>query len=323
LALVIGNAAYDTLGNPLVKATKDAEGMCEFLESTGFRVVNKDQMCDLTLPEMNKLATRFVKQVKKDNPEVALIYFSGHGLEDSQHGNLLLPVEYAVPEDSDDNNDLCFTTQVKLAKPLGELGGRTVVVFMLDCCRQKSSTAKTKGVWDSAEDSAETKSVGLTFHPSMRFCTLFACASGELAQQGKLSASEYSEMTAALLETARDDAELTSSIGDFFNAVNGRCRQAQIVLQLQGAKVRFKNPFARTPPARDAAANPHSAINYASTSQQAARPNPLVRIKALEETWLGEIGSGPIPARHRTDQLRGVHLCQVPKWNTADEVSRL
>ncbi|MEO1421176.1 MAG: caspase family protein, partial [Pseudomonadota bacterium] len=87
LALVIGNASYfhiDPLSNPL----QDAEAFAEQLEKLGFSVIKG---LDLDLHGLGEIQSEF-EAALEDRPDVALLYYAGHGLQVDGR-NYLVPID--------------------------------------------------------------------------------------------------------------------------------------------------------------------------------------------------------------------------------------
>ena len=77
VALVIGNAAYDTESfNPLRNPVNDARGMSQVLEEIGFEVL---PLYDANRVEIGDAVHEFSQRIGSEG--VALFYFSGHGLQ--------------------------------------------------------------------------------------------------------------------------------------------------------------------------------------------------------------------------------------------------
>ena len=76
IALVIGNNSYAEEQNRLIRAVKDAECVAEKMLRLGFKV---SLDADSTVENFDRRLQEFEKDSK--NYEVALFYYSGHGLE--------------------------------------------------------------------------------------------------------------------------------------------------------------------------------------------------------------------------------------------------
>ena len=95
VALVIGNAAYDSI-SPLAKPINDAQTMAEVLRGMKFEVIVGTNVTKLGMEE---LAQRFRIAVK--GADVGFFFYSGHGFQtsraDQQHPvNHMVPVDFKV-----------------------------------------------------------------------------------------------------------------------------------------------------------------------------------------------------------------------------------
>jgi caspase domain-containing protein len=90
LALVIGNNAYAE--TPLRNAVPDATAIASALKDAGFAVT---VLTDVTFPRFERAVLDFSSQLQPT--DVALFYFSGHGVEVDKE-NYLIPVDFAGAE---------------------------------------------------------------------------------------------------------------------------------------------------------------------------------------------------------------------------------
>jgi hypothetical protein len=179
----------------LPKAKKDGEAMATFLTENGFEILSGQAMCEQNRDQMMDSAATFVDAVRKRKPEVALLYYSGHGLEDSEK-NLIMGSLPSILVD-------------ELA------GSETVLVFIFDCCRQLKSEAVLKG-----ELSTQTTQAGkgMVF-ANMNTIALFGDGAGQLASDSD-DATECSALTQAFLDTAKNMDTATEEALSFFGRVN-------------------------------------------------------------------------------------------------------
>ena len=87
LALVIGNAEYVGKGNTLRNPVNDANDVSNRLKTLGFDVTT---VLNASMLEMDDAIDAFGQKAK--NYDVALFYYSGHGLQ-SRGENYLVPVD--------------------------------------------------------------------------------------------------------------------------------------------------------------------------------------------------------------------------------------
>lgn len=126
-ALVMGNSAYlpDKLRGPV----NDAQDMAAALVGIGFTVVNASGMTDLTRSEMLDAIERFMLDVDRDT--VAVVYYSGHGVEDS-NTNYLVPVGSVLKNYADIETQLVSLDGILKRFDQREASTRVVI---LDACR--------------------------------------------------------------------------------------------------------------------------------------------------------------------------------------------
>lgn len=131
LALVIGNASYrSSCFQPLRNALNDAEVMYEKLKTLGF------DLCPLVLDadkaKMWNAIEEFVNKVDKGNYDVALLYYSGHGLSPDGGANYLIPIDAKVRYLDEIKRD-GINSQTQLIAKLEDKRCR-VKIALLDCC---------------------------------------------------------------------------------------------------------------------------------------------------------------------------------------------
>jgi formylglycine-generating enzyme required for sulfatase activity len=196
LALVIGNAEYLGKGNSLRNPVNDANDVSTKLKTLGFDVTTLRNGSKL---EMKDAIHQF--SVKAKNSDVALFYYSGHGLQ-SEGQNYMMPVD-AEPDSPADIEYSCYPLNQLLDK-LDE-SNCPMKIVVLDACRNNPFT---RGWYrSSAEDGLASVNP-----PRGTFIT-FATAAGSKALDGTGRNSPY---TNAFLETL-DVPNLT--LFDFFNTV--------------------------------------------------------------------------------------------------------
>ncbi len=133
VALVIGNSEYTAvpvLDNP----RNDAVAVTEALRKQGFEVM---QRLDLDRFEMRDALREF--RTMADGAEVALVYYSGHGIEISGT-NFLIPVDARLEDERDAGLEMVQADQV-----LRQISGaRTLKMMVLDACRNNPFVTKMK-----------------------------------------------------------------------------------------------------------------------------------------------------------------------------------
>lgn len=176
VALVIGNADYKN--SPLKNPVNDARAMKAELEELKFKVIFGTDI--ETADEMDEKLREFYKASK--DAEIALMYFSGHGIQ-SGEVNYLLPVSSAIKSEDD-----LKRKAINLEDAITDAGasGARQLIVLIDACRNnplKKSRGASKGLSVVSNDSSESYIV-------------FACASGKTADDGD---GNHSPFTQALI----------------------------------------------------------------------------------------------------------------------------
>jgi uncharacterized caspase-like protein len=129
LALIIGNSAYRGSENALVGPDNDAKDMARVLRRIGFKISNENTLTNLDRNALEDAATAFIEQV--DAETIALVFYSGHGLEDAGK-NYLVPVDANIQRYSDVASQLIGLDWI--LERLSQREARTSLVI-LDACR--------------------------------------------------------------------------------------------------------------------------------------------------------------------------------------------
>lgn len=124
VALVIGNSEYDSLPK-LTNPTNDAHAIEGLLGKLGFDVaVSLDHSADRLKRDLNRF------EEDADGAAVAVVYYSGHGIEAGGE-NFLVPIDADITALDDASDNL-----VPLAALIDRLKAKVpVVIVMLDACR--------------------------------------------------------------------------------------------------------------------------------------------------------------------------------------------
>ena len=176
LALVIGNSSYKS--GALRNAGNDADDISSFLRSADFDV---QDVRDANLSTLRSEIQSFIS--KASSYEVALVYYSGHGIEFNGR-NYLVPIDASLASDSDIPRatiDLqVIVEKINRARP-------KAVVMIIDACRNSPIFAKSR--------SASTGLSGM--RPPTGTLIAFSAGPGQVALDGNGRNSPY---TAALLQ---------------------------------------------------------------------------------------------------------------------------
>lgn len=198
VALVIGNGAYSDVPK-LPTSAEDATRMTAMLRALGFQVTLGT---DLARTAMTADLATFYEAAK--GADVALFYFSGHGVQINGH-NYLLPTD-ARFDDPQAALDIDGRA-VDLQKFINAAGGAKTVLAFVDACRDnpivEESLAKTfyKGIGGPTKGLAVVRKEDVG---SGQFVG-FAADEGKTAQTGDGPVSVYTDALLQLLPTPGED----------------------------------------------------------------------------------------------------------------------
>jgi uncharacterized caspase-like protein len=130
IALVVGNSTYQSLST-LANPGADAERLAKLLSENGFEVLSCDGQrpgCfDLTREGLHDVLETLTQKAK--GKEVALVFFSGHGMQ-GPDGNVLAPIDMRV-----DCAENTVRRGVLVTELLKAIAGAHQKIVMLDACR--------------------------------------------------------------------------------------------------------------------------------------------------------------------------------------------
>ena len=150
IALVVGQSDYQNLGR-LTNPANDAKAINTLLTNLGFEV---DLVANADRKKLTKALDRFVEDAA--DADVALIYYSGHGIEAGGE-NFLVPVDADVSA-----LDRAGDTLVPVSKVLAKLQASVpVTIVLLDACRSNPFPAGATIKVDGNSAPAEIAPSGL------------------------------------------------------------------------------------------------------------------------------------------------------------------
>ena len=193
IALVIGNGDY--IGAPLRNPVNDAHDMAATLRSLDFEVIEKT---NLDKRSLENAAESFEDKVRSD--DVALFYYSGHGLQ-VDGANYLIPLNANI----DEENDVRYEA-VELNRIMEKLAKAKLNIIILDACRDnpfRGMRSASKGLAQIA-----TNKVG-TF-------IAYSTAPGATAADGTGRNSPY---TKHLLEQMQTDLKIEETFKEVRKSV--------------------------------------------------------------------------------------------------------
>jgi|GEM_PF-2241950 len=198
LALVIGNSDYNIANGRLPNARGDAEQVAERLRGLGFEVMLRTDV--RTRAELKQAVESFIGQTS--GREMALVYYSGHGVQHDDH-NYLIPTQETISqayqvEDNAVSVDYLLKGMKEMAPQLG--------VVILDACRTNPFPKSGKGA-----------DRGLTrIQSPSDIVVAYATEPGNVADDGDGTHSPYAQ---AFLKHLQDPASTALPVTEFFNRV--------------------------------------------------------------------------------------------------------
>jgi len=207
LALVIGNSNYQEL-RPLKNPARDAREVARKLKGMGFILIGKRGK-PVTGPVLNLNGRDFFLAVKKfakaaKGAEIALVYYAGHGMQDSNQ-SYLLPVDV-----HNDDLELVLRDSIGLEGILKRLDGKaklTVAVF--DACREipELENAIAETTRSSGAGASDFRGLARPQSEGRSRLVAFAGAAGQLVKDGKGRHSPYTDLLLQELDTKEAPVE--------------------------------------------------------------------------------------------------------------------
>ena len=189
VALVIGNAAYQNVA-PLKNPVADARAMAQLFRDAGFDSV--DLKTDVSNAELRRAIRDFTLQANQ--ADVAVIYFSGHGLQ--LYGtNYLIPVDAHLASDLDTDDEAVALDRLVSSAD----GAKRLRLVILDACRQSSiATAMRLDRREAKLGAAPSGGLGAS-EPARRDTLIaYAAKAGTTSEEG---GGPHSLFTTALLKS--------------------------------------------------------------------------------------------------------------------------
>lgn len=127
IALVIGNANYNSPIESLPETIEDAKQVAQVLRELSFEIAHGSEYTNLTKEQMDEAITNFVNQLKSG--DVALFYYSGHGTQDGF-------TNFLIPTDSEGLTDPSSVINLDddILTPIGDRDV-SINIVILDACR--------------------------------------------------------------------------------------------------------------------------------------------------------------------------------------------
>lgn len=225
VALLIGNQNYKNVSN-LSNPHNDVELMAGVLKEAGFSSVQV--ATDLDLRNMQRALRDFEDQA--DGAEVALVYYSGHGMEMNGQ-NFLIPVDAALKSDRDVADETMVLSRLERA-----LGGATrLKLVILDACRDNpfaSTMTRSVGTRSLGKGLAKVEP------DAADMLIAFASRAGTVALDGAGGNSPFAlALSRFLVEPGLDIRLALGKVRDYVIELTDRQQEPFVYGSLGGAQV--------------------------------------------------------------------------------------
>jgi uncharacterized caspase-like protein len=252
IALVIGNGKYENAG-VLANPINDADAIADLLTKAGFDSV--DRRRDLGVVEFKRAVRDFVDRAA--NADVAVVYYSGHGLEIGG-ANYLIPVDAKLTSVLDMDDEAVSLDRILVAA--GHV--KKLSLIILDACRENP-------FHPAADDARVTRGVSMGLAgvgPTVADTLIaFAAKAGSVSYDGDGHNSPFT--TALLKYITQPGLDIRLALGkvrdDVLRATNRR-QEPYVYGSLGGDNVALVPPPAAAP---SVAAVPPPAANVAAIPQ--------------------------------------------------------
>jgi len=210
IALLIGNQDYDKASLQLKNPINDIESIEETLEKIGFEV---ELLKDASKREMEDELDDFYKRA--DGAEIALIYFSGHGLqvfdvETDRVINYLLPIEANVKR-LRDLKDL-----IRLDRVVIDSSSAQKSIVLIDACRDNPLYDEIAKIFRKygTKSTSVSKGLGQIDFKTNDVLIAFATTSNNTANDGRGDLSPYAKALSDNLQKSADISLVLRDVRD-------------------------------------------------------------------------------------------------------------
>ena len=202
IALLIGNKNYSfaPLSNPLndIKVIKKA------LIDIGFKSKNIMLLKNATKPQIDTALYNF--GLEAESAKIALVYFSGHGLQVGGT-NYLMPTQVKARSHRD------LVRLVNLDRVIDTAGVAEAGVVLIDACRDNPLSENFR-VSNSKSGNGNKGLAQITAKRGLKVIVGFATQSGQVAQDGRGDNSPYAMALQSALKLNRDITKVLGAVNE-------------------------------------------------------------------------------------------------------------
>jgi len=210
IALLIGNQDYDKANLQLKNPINDIEAIEETLEGIGFEV---ELLKDASKREMEDELDAFYKRA--EGVEIALVYFSGHGLQvfdvdTDRVVNYLLPIEAKVKRLRDLKN------LIRLDQVVSDSSSAKKSIVLIDACRDNPLYDEIAHIFrkHGTKSTSVSKGLGQIDFKTNDVLIAFATTSNNTANDGQGDLSPYAKALSRNLPKSADISFVLRDVRD-------------------------------------------------------------------------------------------------------------
>lgn len=210
IALLIGNQDYDKASLQLKNPINDIEAIEETLEGIGFEV---ELLKDASKREMEDALDDFYERAEE--VEIALVYFSGHGLQvfdvDTDRViNYLLPIEANVKRLRD------LKKLIRLDQVVSDSSSAKKAIVLIDACRENPLYDEIANIFrkHGTKSTSVSKGLGQIDFKTNDVLIAFATTSNSTANDGVGELSPYAKALSRNLQTSADISLVLRDVRD-------------------------------------------------------------------------------------------------------------
>ena len=311
VALVIGNSAYRN-APALINPKNDAQDISKALRDLGFSTI---VVTDLDRAGMNDALDRFSRTV--GGAEIALVYYSGHGMQFAGK-NFLLPVDARLESADDVNRFRLIPLDDVFGVLQGTPGARIVI---LDACRNNPVEDDLKrrmaSVPGANRDAFLTR--GLSRVEANGLIVAYATQANEVAADGAGHNSPFAAAFLHNLETPDIDLrQMLFNVQDEVDRVTGGKQRPELSISLVGKfKLKITVPAAENKERdnKEVVATPTldpAAQAWAVTRDTTSRAVLEDFIRQFGKTAYGSMARARLEELKQLEELKKTQVAAVP-----------
>lgn len=226
LALLIGNSDYSTLGNLFDIPYQDVALLKDRFERLGFKTII---LQDLNKGDFEKAIDDFQQKIWNERPDIVAVYYSGHGIEESNENYLIPLVEKKFTSKADFDN---YAIKLNWLVQKTCEGNASVNLFFVDACR---NTANIRSIKTTNNNGIRSVSLPNSVQGTL---IAYATVSGNTANNGEnLGNSPYALALAKYLNGKKSIADILSEVNSEVKSLTNGEQQTEFVSRLEGTLI--------------------------------------------------------------------------------------